>query len=78
MQLLPGDRLVLYTDGVTEAFNPADEAYGAERLIAEIKAHGDGTAAALVERICRSVTVFAGTAPQSDDITLTVLSWGRT
>jgi len=76
VQLLPGDRLVLYTDGVTEAFNPADEAYGEERLIAEVKAHGDGAAAALVERICRSVTVFAGSAPQSDDITLTVLTWG--
>jgi sigma-B regulation protein RsbU (phosphoserine phosphatase) len=76
VQLLPGDRLVLYTDGVTEAFNPADEAYGEERLIAEVKAHGDGPAAALVERICRSVTLFAGSAPQSDDITLTVLTWG--
>jgi phosphoserine phosphatase RsbU/P len=78
LQLLPGDRLVLYTDGVTEAFSPADEAYGTERLIAEVKAHGDESAAALVERICRSVTVFAGTAPQSDDITLTVLAWNAT
>jgi len=76
LQLLPGDRLVLYTDGVTEAFNPADEAYGEERLIAEVRAHGDGAAAALVERICRSVTLFAGAAAQSDDITLTVLTWG--
>jgi sigma-B regulation protein RsbU (phosphoserine phosphatase) len=75
VQLLPGDRLVLFTDGITEAFNPADEAYGEERLIAEVRAHGDGAAAALVERICRSVTVFAGSAPQSDDITLTVLRW---
>ena len=76
IQLLPGDRLILYTDGVTEAFNSADEAYGVERLIAEVKAHGDGAATALVERICRSVTSFAGAAPQSDDITLTVLTWG--
>jgi sigma-B regulation protein RsbU (phosphoserine phosphatase) len=65
---------VLYTDGVTEAFNSADEAYGTQRLLAEVQAHGDGTAAALIERICRSVTSFAGTAPQSDDITLTVLT----
>jgi len=76
LQLLPGDRLVLFTDGVTEAFNPADEAYGTERLIAEVRANGDDGAAALVERICRSVTLFAGKAPQSDDITLTVLCWG--
>jgi len=60
---------------VTEAFNPREEAYGTERLIAEVRANGDDGAAALVERICHSVSVFAGGAPQSDDITLTVLSW---
>jgi sigma-B regulation protein RsbU (phosphoserine phosphatase) len=78
VQLGVGDRLVLYTDGVTEAFNAADEAYGTQRLIAEIQAHGIGTAAGLVERICHSVTAFAGAAPQSDDITLIVLSWNYT
>ena len=72
--LLPGDRLLLYTDGVTEAFNASDEAYGVDRLLAEIRAHREGAAATLVERICRSVTSFAGSAPQSDDITLTVLT----
>jgi sigma-B regulation protein RsbU (phosphoserine phosphatase) len=77
VQLRPGDRLVLYTDGVTEAFNPAEQAYGVERLLAEVRSHGDGAAEALVERICRSVTAFAGAAPQSDDITLTVLTWGE-
>ena len=43
IQLRPDDRLVLYTDGVTEAFNPADEAYGVERLLAEIRAHRAGS-----------------------------------
>jgi phosphoserine phosphatase RsbU/P len=76
VQLLQGDRLVLYTDGVTEAFNPAEELYGAHRLADEVHIHGGGTPAALVEHICQSVTNFAGTAPQSDDITLTVLTWG--
>jgi phosphoserine phosphatase RsbU/P len=75
VQLRAGDRVVLYTDGVTEAWNSADEAYGAERLIAEVQACGDGQAAAIVERICHSVTNFAGSAAQSDDITLTVLAW---
>ena len=45
----------------------------AQRLIAEIKAHGDGTADSLIERIFRSVMTFAGTAAQSDDITLAIL-----
>ena len=76
VQLLRGDQLVLYTDGVTEAFNPAEELYGAQRLVDEVHVHGSGTPAALVERICQSVTNFAGLAPQSDDITLTVLTWG--
>jgi serine phosphatase RsbU (regulator of sigma subunit) len=76
VQLLRGDRLVLYTDGVTEAFNPSEELYGAQRLVDEVHVHCSGTSAALVERICQSVTNFAGTAPQSDDITLTVLTWG--
>jgi phosphoserine phosphatase RsbU/P len=75
VQLRHGDRLVLYTDGITEAFNSADEPYGIRRLIAEIEAHGDGAAAGLVERICLSVADFAGTAAQSDDITLAVLAW---
>ncbi len=77
VRLLTGDRLVLYTDGVTEAFNQADEAYGTERLIAEIQAHGSGAAPELLERVCRSVAAFAGAAPQSDDITLIVLTWDR-
>jgi serine phosphatase RsbU (regulator of sigma subunit) len=76
VQLQRGDRLVLYTDGVTEAFNPAEELYGVQRLVDEVHVHGGGTPAALVERICQSITNFAGTAPQSDDITLTVLTWG--
>jgi hypothetical protein len=39
-----------------------------------VQAHGDGTADALVERICRSVTNFAGAAAQSDDIMLAVFA----
>ena len=74
VQLRSGDRLVLYTDGVTEAFNAANEAYGEARLVAEIGAHGAGTAASLIESICHSVMSFASPAPQSDDITLIVLT----
>ncbi len=77
VQLRSGDRLVLFTDGITEAFNAADEAYGIERLVEEVRVHGGGAAAGLVEHICHGVTVFAAAAPQSDDITLIVLSFDR-
>ena len=78
VHLHTGDRLVMYTDGVTEAFNGANEPYGEARLMEQIRDHGTGTAAGLIERICHSVTAFAGGAPQSDDITLIVLSCERT
>jgi sigma-B regulation protein RsbU (phosphoserine phosphatase) len=75
LELLRGDRLILYTDGVTEAFNESNEPYGEQRLVTEIKTHGNEAAGALVESISRSVTIFAGAAAQSDDITLAVLVW---
>lgn len=73
--LRPGDRVVLYTDGVTEACNGSDEAYGAERLVGLIGADGGAAPAALVDRVCRSVTDFTGPVPQADDITVAVLAW---
>jgi serine phosphatase RsbU (regulator of sigma subunit) len=75
LQLRHGDRLLLYTDGVTEAFNAANEPYGEPRLVDEFRVHGGQAPAALVEHICRSVAGFSGNAPQSDDIALTVLGW---
>ena len=74
-RLYPGDCLVLYTDGVTEAFNPEGQMFGDERLHALVREHGDGNAQTLVTRIFDSVIEFAGSAPQSDDITLAVLAW---
>ncbi len=72
--LEPGERIVLYTDGVTEACDAAGAQYGAERLIAQIQAHGAASADTIVEHICADVTAFAGTAAQFDDITLAVLA----
>jgi sigma-B regulation protein RsbU (phosphoserine phosphatase) len=66
---------VLYTDGVTEAFNPEGQMFGDERLHALVRQHADGNAHTLVTQIFDSVIEFAGTAPQSDDITLAVLAW---
>ncbi|MBY0506485.1 MAG: SpoIIE family protein phosphatase [Bryobacteraceae bacterium] len=60
----PGDRLLLYTDGVTEALNDAGEEFGEERLVEEFQRRE--SASGLVEECLR----FAGRAPQHDDLTV--------
>jgi sigma-B regulation protein RsbU (phosphoserine phosphatase) len=72
-QLSPGDVLVLYTDGITEAFNADREMFGVERLLEVVRTHHMASARELVEAIEAEVTAFAGEAPQSDDITLLVV-----
>jgi sigma-B regulation protein RsbU (phosphoserine phosphatase) len=66
--LEPGASLLAYTDGVTEAFNPDNEAYGNERLLAAVRS-GDAAAGNCL-RLIADVHRFAATAPQSDDITV--------
>ena len=71
--LQPGESLVLYTDGVTEAFNTENEAYGERRLEALLAAHTMDEAQPIVEAIEEDVHTFVGDAIQSDDLTLLVL-----
>jgi sigma-B regulation protein RsbU (phosphoserine phosphatase) len=67
-----GDRLLLYTDGVTEAFNARDEEYGEQRLQAFLSSHRDAAPAELVDAIVQDVLAFGGGVPPHDDITLMV------
>jgi phosphoserine phosphatase RsbU/P len=69
LHLLPGESLVLYTDGVTEAIGPEEEFFGEERLEALLTQHGGDAPDRLVENIHASVQEFAAGLPQSDDIT---------
>ena len=71
--LREGDLLVLFTDGVSEAMNPANQEYGEERLEAMVRGSGDQGARALIEAIHRDIQAHADGAPQSDDITMMVL-----
>jgi sigma-B regulation protein RsbU (phosphoserine phosphatase) len=72
--LEPGERLVLYTDGVTEAFDKDRNEFGEARFVALLERIGmSGSAEDLGEAILREVSEFAGDAPQSDDITVLVL-----
>jgi phosphoserine phosphatase RsbU/P len=73
VSLSPGDLLVLYTDGVTEAVNATDEQFGTERLVDTVRAMQGKTAADVLERIVERVSSFSGPTPQYDDVTLMIL-----
>lgn len=67
-----GDRLIVFSDGVSEAINSADDEFG-EARIAEVAAASPGTSAAeLIERILQEVGRHVAGRPQHDDITLVV------
>lgn len=68
----PGDRLVCFTDGITEAMAPDGEMFGEDRLVAEIAAHRSGSAADLATVLTEAAARWANGAPQ-DDATLIVL-----
>lgn len=77
VQLRPGDTLILYTDGVTEARNGARELFGDERLAQAAQAGALGGNAGHVARtILDAVTTFTAGAPQADDVTLVVIQRG--
>lgn len=69
----PGDKVLLYTDGVTEAMNIDDELYGEERLEAVANAATGDHPEALVKAVRQDVASFAQGAEQSDDITILAL-----
>src|SRR5436190_13968911 len=71
--MLPGDLLVTFSDGVTEALNPAGEEFTDDRLIASIHAHRDKPLAQLVDAALGDVRAFCAGATQSDDITLVMV-----
>jgi serine phosphatase RsbU (regulator of sigma subunit)/catechol 2,3-dioxygenase-like lactoylglutathione lyase family enzyme len=69
--LSPGDTLVIYTDGITEAFNDAGEEFGEERLIAAIRRRRMLSAPCLIAAVLDEVRQF-GVQEQRDDMTLIV------
>jgi sigma-B regulation protein RsbU (phosphoserine phosphatase) len=71
--LKSGDLLVMYTDGVTEAFNETDAQFEEERLIRVVKENISQPAKQIAEQIIREVKAFQGLQPQSDDITLVIV-----
>lgn len=68
LTLDPGDVLVLYTDGITEAMSPSGEQFGMDRLCAAVQHKAGGAVNSLCDHILREVQAFA--AAQTDDITV--------
>ena len=71
--LEPGNIAVLYTDGVTEALNPANEEFGLDRLRAVFTERQPKSARAVSDAIFEAVRAFSGNTPQSDDITCLIV-----
>jgi sigma-B regulation protein RsbU (phosphoserine phosphatase) len=67
-----GDTLVLYTDGITEAADAADEPYGLERMVETVRRLRSASARAICDAVIQDVREFSGTHP-ADDQTLLVL-----
>lgn len=74
LQMEPGDRLLLYTDGVTEAHDKSGGLYGTQRLFAVMETNARENNETLLETVMRDVNDFAVGVPQFDDITMIVLT----
>jgi len=73
LQLHDGDTLVLYTDGVNEAFDVHQACYGNARLLADLEGFGGKPAREVSAGLLQRVRAFSGEAPQSDDIAIVAL-----
>ncbi|MCI5158181.1 MAG: HAMP domain-containing protein, partial [Candidatus Electrothrix sp. AUS1_2] len=76
VNLKPGESIFLCTDGVTEAMNEEEQLFGDARLLEEFTRMKDNTCQEVVESILHEVRMYAGKAPQSDDIAMMMIRWG--
>jgi phosphoserine phosphatase RsbU/P len=71
-----GEVLIIYSDGVSEANNLAEEEFGLERLRDVLKANLKSTASGIRDKVESALSEFTGTAPANDDITLVIVKKG--
>jgi sigma-B regulation protein RsbU (phosphoserine phosphatase) len=72
-KLCPGDLVILYSDGVTEATDSSDEEYGEERLLSLVRRERGLPLKKLKEKIIDDILFFTGDKPFSDDLTLVLV-----
>jgi len=73
LQLQPGDLIVTYTDGISEAMTHADEEWGEERMMAAAASAREGNAEEVLRKIFAEADKFTAGAPQHDDMTVLIL-----
>ena len=73
VSLRPGDLIVTYTDGITEAMNSTGDEWGIDSLLLSIQNMANSSAQHLLENIRKNVLEFAGNTPQYDDMTMLAL-----
>lgn len=74
-KMLPGDTLVLYTDGISEAVNDRDEEYGIEALLSLLGQQQLRKPGSLVQALKQNLTAFRGRAERADDETLLAIQY---
>lgn len=75
LQLEPGDRIFLYTDGVTEAMDAGYNQYGEDRFLQLCRDMTSDTPSGMIDKATGAVAEFVGEAEQSDDITMMTLAF---
>ncbi|HEV7701381.1 MAG TPA: SpoIIE family protein phosphatase [Pyrinomonadaceae bacterium] len=73
IKLEPGDAVVIYSDGVSEANNLSEDEFGMDRLKDVIRSNVTRSASAMRDKIESALSDFTGTAPANDDITLVIV-----
>ena len=71
--LPPGSRIVLYTDGATDAVNPENERFGRERLRESMRRHLLSSAQDFCEAMFQTITRFQNGASQADDVAMVAI-----
>ena len=75
LQLTPGDKLFVYTDGVPEATDGSGEMFGTDRMITALRSCADNTPEEILQGVKSAVDSFVGDAEQFDDLTMMCLEY---